>query len=138
MTSLEAPLGPFQEEPICLNTSGPFLARDTTLSGYIVGIPFATGEDPMRVAKAITAELSFAGIQGQHMVLRMDNQNTLQSLWNKAARDRMFPGLSLHIDSVAKGRPQQKGQVEVGVRFAVQVSGIKGVPEGKLHLSMQR
>ena len=53
MTSLEAPLGPFQEEPICLNTSGPFLARDTT-------------------------------------------------------------------------------------RLAVQVSGIKGVPEGKLHLCMQR
>ena len=70
----------------------------------------------MRVAKAISAELSFAGIQGQHMVLRMDNENTLQSLWNKAARDRTFPGLSLHVDFVAKGRPQQKGQVEVGVR----------------------
>ena len=50
------------------------------------------------------------------MVLRLDNEHSLQSLWNKAARDKSFPGLSLHIDSVAKGRPQQKGQVEVGVR----------------------
>ena len=86
------------------------------LSGYCFGVPFATGEDPVRVAKAINAELSFAGVQGQHMVLRMDNESTLQALWNRAGKDRTFPALSLHIDSVAKGRPQQKGQVEVGVR----------------------
>ena len=46
------------------------------LSGYCFGVPFATGEDPVRVAKAINAELSFAGVQGQHMVLRMDNERT--------------------------------------------------------------
>ena len=87
------------------------------LSGYCFGVPFATGEDPVRVARAINAELSFAGVQGQHMVLRMDNESTLQALWNRAGKDRTFPALSLHIDSVAKGRPQQKGrQVEVGVR----------------------
>ena len=86
------------------------------LSGYCFGVPFATGEDPVRVAKAINAELSFAGVQGQHMVLRMDNESTLQALWNRAGKDRTFPALSLHIDSVAKGRPQQKGQVEVSVR----------------------
>ena len=86
------------------------------LSGYCFGVPLATGEDPVRVAKAINAELSFAGVQGQHMVLRMDNESTLQALWNRAGKDRTFPALSLHIDSVAKGRPQQKGQVEVGVR----------------------
>ena len=86
------------------------------LSGYSFGIPFATGEDPMKVARAINAELSFAGVQGQHMVLRMDNESTLQALWNRAGKDRTFPASSLHIDSVAKGRPQQKGQVEVGVR----------------------
>ena len=63
-----------------------------------------------------TAELNFAGVQGQHMVLRMDNESTLLALWNKAGKDRTFPALSLHVDAVAKGRPQQKGLVEVGVR----------------------
>ncbi|CAE7758564.1 unnamed protein product, partial [Symbiodinium necroappetens] len=56
------------------------------LSGYSFGIPFATGEDPMKVARAINAELSFAGVQGQHMVLRMDNESTLQALWNRAGK----------------------------------------------------
>ena len=62
------------------------------IHGYIVGVPFATGEDPVRMAKAINAELSFAGVQGQHMVLRMDNESTLQALWSRAAKDRSFPG----------------------------------------------
>ena len=74
------------------------------LSGYCFGVPFTTGEDPVRVAKAINAELSFAGVQGQHMVLRMDSESTLQALWNRAGKDRTFPALSLHIDSVAKGK----------------------------------
>ena len=86
------------------------------LSGYYFGVPCPTSGNPTRVAKANNAELSFAGVQGQHMVLRMDNENTLQALWNKAGKDPIFPALSLHIDAVAKGRPQQKGQVEVGVR----------------------
>ena len=30
--------------------------------------------------------------------------------------DRIFPFLSLPIASLAKGRPQQKGQIELGVR----------------------
>ena len=85
------------------------------LSGYLVGIPYATGEEPSRVAKQICAEMHYC-MKGQHVVLRMDNEHSLQALWNKVARDKSFPGLSLHIDSVAKGRPQQKGQVEVGVR----------------------
>ena len=85
------------------------------LSGYLIGIPYATGEEPNRVVKQICAEMHYC-MKGQHVVLRLDNEHSLQSLWNKAARDKSFPGLSLHIDSVAKGRPQQKGQVEVGVR----------------------
>ena len=85
------------------------------LSGYLVGIPYATGEEPSRVVKQICAEMHYC-MKGQHVVLRMDNEHSLQALWNKVARDKSFPGLSLHIDSVAKGRPQQKGQVEVGVR----------------------
>ena len=85
------------------------------LSGYLIGIPYATGEEPNRVVKQICAEMHYC-MKGQHVVLRLDNEHSLQSLWNKTARDKSFPGLSLHIDSVAKGRPQQKGQVEVGVR----------------------
>ncbi|CAE7302240.1 ubiE [Symbiodinium sp. CCMP2592] len=76
------------------------------LASQLSGFLFATGEDPVRVAKAINAELSFAGVQGQHMVLPMDTENTLQALWNRAGKDRTFPALSLHIDSVAQGRPR--------------------------------
>ena len=39
MTSLEASLGPFQEEPICPNTSSAFLGRDAIrLSVQVSGI----------------------------------------------------------------------------------------------------
>ena len=86
------------------------------LSGYCFAVPYPTGGDPGHVARSINAELNFAGVQGQHMVLRMDNESTLLALWNKAGKDRAFPALSLHVDAVAKGRPQQKGLVEVGVR----------------------
>ncbi|CAE7288485.1 unnamed protein product, partial [Symbiodinium sp. CCMP2456] len=44
----------------------------------------------MMVARAINAELSFAGVQWQHMVLRMDNENTLQALWNRAGKEAFW------------------------------------------------
>ena len=101
------------------------------LSGYLIGIPYATGEEPTRVVKQICAEMHYC-MKGQHVVLRMDNEHSLQSLWNKAARDKSFPGLSLHIDSVAKGRPQQKGQVEVGVRHFKEAFWVRSLLASRL------
>ena len=56
------------------------------LSGYLIGIPYATGEEPNRVVKQICAEMHYC-MKGQRVVLRMDNEHSLQALWKKAARD---------------------------------------------------
>ena len=113
----EIPLGSFLTDFWFFNKELRGCTVVHELSGYSFSFPFPIGQGMAKLVQGLIRELAAIGVQGQHVVMRMDNEASLIALWRKVARDKTFPGLSMHLDLAPPNRPQAKGLVEVHVRF---------------------